>query len=264
MSITFKIIVILCICLIGNVIISKVCRFVTKKKQGIHITFISGILKLIWTVLSVLAITDMFTVTQTISKTILTSSSLLVAVVGFAAQQVLADVVSGLMLSWAKPFDIGEKITIKDLGISGIVESMNLRHTVVRTYHNSKLLVPNSVINKSVVENSNYDNHYIGNYLEIPISYDSDIDKAIMIMEQIIAEHPLVLDLRENKEAGKKANVYVKELGESGIVLKSTICTKDLDDNFIACSDIRKEIKKQYDKAGIKIHFRRIKIINQN
>ena len=54
------------------------------------------------------------------------------------------------------------------------------------------------MINKTVIENSNYDNHYIGNYLEIPIGYDSDIDKAVEIMEEVISNHNLVLDMREN------------------------------------------------------------------
>lgn len=207
-------------------------------------------------------LTGMFKTTKTLSQTLLTSSGLLVAVAGFAAQEVLSDIISGIMLSWAKPFDIGEKINITELGISGIVESMSIRHTVIKTYHNSRLIIPNSVINKTVIENSNYDNHYIGNYLEIPVSYDSDMDKAVEIMEDVISNHHLVLDMRKDKEKDKKATVFIKELGENGIVLKSTIYTRNIDDNYIACSDIRKELKKQFDLAGIKMYFKRVRVIN--
>lgn len=165
------------------------------------------------------------------------------------------------MLSWTKPFDVGEKISISDMGISGIVDSMTLRHTVIRTYHNSRLIVPNSVINKAVVENSNYYNDYIGNYLEVPISYDSDVDKAIEIMGDVISSHPLVLDVRTDKTVGKKSFVYIKDFEERGIVLKNTVCTKTVDDNFTACGDIRRELKRRFDEAGIRLYDKKMKII---
>ena len=139
---------------------------------------------------------------------------------------------------------------------------MDLRHTVVKTYHNSRLLVPNSVINKSVIENANFENHYIGNYLEIPISYDSNIDQAIKIVENIVSSHPLVIDVREDKTVGKKVKVFVKDLSENGVVLKCTVRTRNLDDSFEACSDIRRHIKNQFDIVGIKIHCQRIKVID--
>lgn len=262
MNLFIKILLLLIIWLVGNYIISKLFRFIINRKFGIHINFISSMTKLVYTLIILCILTSFFPETKSVGKTILTSSGLIVAVIGFSAQQVLADIVSGLMLSWTKPFDIGEKITIAGLDMSGIVESMSLRHTVIKTYHNSRLLVPNSVINKSVIENSNYDNHYIGNYLEIPISYDSNVDRAIEIMENVVASHQLVIDTREDTSVGKKVVVYVKDLCENGVILKVTIRTNNLDDNFAACSDIRKEIKKQFDQNNIKICFKRIKVIN--
>ena len=163
---------------IGNIIITQIRRWTQKKKQGIHIAFLLSVSRVIWTIIAIALISGMFPSAKEVTKALLTSSGLIVAVLGFSAQQVLADVISGLMLSWTKPFDIGEKIVIQDLNISGIVESMSIRHTIVRTYHNSRLLIPNSVINKSVVENSNYNGCFVGSYLEIPIDYDSDIEKA--------------------------------------------------------------------------------------
>ena len=70
-------------------------------------------------------------------------------------------------------------MNISSLGISGIVEDMTVRHTVIRTYHNSRMIIPNSVINKAIVENSNYNNDYIGNYMEVSVSYESNLEQAI-------------------------------------------------------------------------------------
>ena len=135
---------------------------------------------------------------------------------------------------------------------------MTIRHVVIRTYHNSRLLVPNSIINKAVIENSNYSHNFVGSYLEIPIDYHSDINKAITIMEDTIEKNPLVIKLPEDE---KKATVLIKDFSENGIILKCTIRTKDLDDNFTACSDLRKDIKNEFDKENIKIYYQRIKVI---
>lgn len=239
----------------GMVALNKIFSVILKRNEQIHIKFLRSISKALLTIVAGICLSGLFTTTKSLSTTLLTSSSLLVAVVGFAAQQVLADVISGVMLSWSRPFNLGEKITISSLGITGFVEDMTVRHTVIRTYHNSRLIIPNSVINKAIVENSNYNNNYIGNYMEISVSYESDLEKAIEIMTRTIEEHPLVLDVREDKSQGSKVTVSVKELGADGIILKTTIWTANVDDNFTACSDIRRRIKQNFDQAGIQIPY---------
>ena len=257
-----KIAIVLTIWFVGNFIIKKLFKFFIKRNLGIHVDFLSIAVRLVWAIVCIAFVAEMFTATKLLGQTLLTSSALLVAVAGFAAQQVLADIISGIMLSCSKPFDVGEKITITENNVTGIVESMSLRHTVIRTYQNSKLIIPNSVINKSIIENSNYENHFIGNFIEFAISYDSDLDKAIEIMENAIEENELVIDIREDKTIGKKVNVMVKDLGENGVVLKSTVRTKTIDDNFNACSEIRRRIKHEFDREGIKIYVKKFQIVD--
>lgn len=253
--------VILVLWSIGMFVLNKIFGMILKRKEQIHIKFLRSMSKVILSVIAGISISGLFTTTKALSATLLTSSSLLVAIVGFAAQQVLADVISGVMLSWSRPFNLGEKVNISSLGISGIVEDMTVRHTVIKTYHNSRMLIPNSVINKAIVENSNYNNEYIGNYMEVSVSYESDLDKAIEVMRETIASHPLVVDVRQDKEKGNKVNVMVKELGDSGITLKSTVWTKNVDDNFMACSEIRRLIKENFQKEGISIPYPHIHVV---
>ena len=138
---------------------------------------------------------------------------------------------------------------------------MTVRHTVIRTYHNSRMIIPNSVINKAIVENSNYNNDYIGNYMEVSVSYESNLEQAIEVMRETIASYPLVVDIRPDPSEGNKVNVAVKELGDDGIILKSTVWTKNIDDNFTACSDIRRLIKKNFDAVGISIPYRHVHVV---
>lgn len=180
----------------GMFALNKIFGMILKRKEQIHIKFLRSMSKVVLTIIAFICISGLFNTTKALSATLLTSSSLLVAIVGFAAQQVLADVISGVMLSWSRPFNLGEKVNISSLGISGIVEDMTVRHTVIRTYHNSRMIIPNSVINKAIVENSNYNNDYIGNYMEVSVSYESNLEQAIEVMRETIASYPLVVDIR--------------------------------------------------------------------
>ena len=245
----------------GIVGLNKIFGIILKRKEQIHIKFLRSMSKVILTIMAIICISGLFTTTKALSATLLTSSSLLVAVVGFAAQQVLADVISGVMLSWSRPFNLGEKINISTLGISGIVEDMTVRHTVIRTYHNSRMIIPNSVINKAIVENSNYTSDYIGNYMEVSVSYESDLEKAIEVMKETIEGHPLVVDIRPDPSEGAKVSVMVKALADDGIILKSTVWTRTLDDNFTACSDIRRLLKANFEREGISIPYRHIHVV---
>ncbi len=245
----------------GIVGLNKIFGIILKRKEQIHIKFLRSMSKVILTIMAIICISGLFTTTKALSATLLTSSSLLVAVVGFAAQQVLADVISGVMLSWSRPFNLGEKVNISTLGISGIVEDMTVRHTVIRTYHNSRMIIPNSVINKAIVENSNYTSDYIGNYMEVSVSYESDLEKAIEVMKETIEGHPLVVDIRPDPSEGAKVSVMVKALADDGIILKSTVWTRTLDDNFTACSDIRRLLKANFEREGISIPYRHIHVV---
>ena len=132
---------------VGMVVLNKIFTVILKRNEQIHIKFLRSMSKVLLTIIACIWLSSLFTTTKALSTTLLTSSSLLVAVVGFAAQQVLADVISGVMLSWSRPFNLGEKVVISSLGISGIVEDMTVRHTVIRTYCNSRMIIPNSVTN---------------------------------------------------------------------------------------------------------------------
>lgn len=192
------------------------------------------------------------------TSTIVKSSSLLVVVAGFAAQEALGNIINGLFISVFKPFEIGDKIKLTSANLSGYIEDITIRHTVIRTFSNSRVIIPNSVMNKEIIENSHFKDLVSGNPLDIIVSYESDTDKAIQIVKDIISEHPDVRDMRteEEKEAGKeKVEVFVRDLTNQGVQLRVTVWTEDIDTNFKVCSDLRLAIKKEFEANGITIPY---------
>ena len=113
--------------------------------------------------------------------TLLASAGLIAAIIGLAAQQAFSNIISGIFIVIFKPFRVGDLIEISSQ--RGIVEDITLRHTVIRNAENRRLIMPNSVISNETIINSHIKDSKICNFLEIGISYDSNIDKAIKIIQ---------------------------------------------------------------------------------
>ncbi|WP_097005276.1 mechanosensitive ion channel family protein [Lacrimispora amygdalina] len=256
MEIAQKIIILFITCLILIKINQKIFHSILKKQNKIHFNFLSGIITAIIVFITISLIGMQFESTKEIFKSILKSSGLFVAVAGFAAQQTLNNIISGLMISIAKPFDIGERVYLVNSGITGIIETITLRHTIIKGYDNQRIIIPNSIINNEILRNSNYDDSVIGNFLEVTISYESNLRNAVSAFESIIINHPLVIT-NENYNPG----VIVKELTERGVILKATVWTKNVSDNFKASSDIRIQLTECFKEKGIEIPYKKIQII---
>lgn len=241
-----------------NIVFDKI---VLKQTNGIHIKFLKSISSACVSILTLSMVGMQFSTTAEISKVLIQSTSLLVAVVGFAAQSVLADVISGMMISWCKPFNIGERITLRSSNITGIVEDITIRHTVIQCFDNVRVIIPNSVINKEIIQNSTYDESLAGNYLEFSVGYNSDIRKAMDIIKAVVLSHDLVIDKSKDEAVDKECSITVNRLDASGIVLKTTVWTRNVGDNFTACSDIRLLVKEEFDKNGIEIPYNYLHIV---
>lgn len=233
------------------------------KNNAIHLKFTKSIINGIIIVYTLYQAGIKIPSLQGFITTVLASTSLLVVVAGFAAQEALSNVINGLFISMFKPFEIGDRIHIVAKDITGYIEDISLRHTIVRTFTNSRIIIPNSVMNKEMIENSHFKDSRASMWMDISISYNSNIKKAKKIMASIIGNHPLYLDIRspEDIEAGvEKVVVVVRELGASGIALRSTVWTSNIDENFKACSDIREQLKEAFESNGIEIPYNKLDV----
>ena len=97
-------------------------------------------------------------------------------VLGLAAQNAFSNIVSGIFLAIFQPFRVGDYVTVRDE--HGKIEDITLRHTVIKTWDNRRLIIPNAVIGEEAVINFSISDPKTLWYVNVGISYDSDIDKA--------------------------------------------------------------------------------------
>lgn len=236
-------------------IVNLVFRRLEKNSKAAHLRFSRGIIKALIMIIMFFSLAQQFEVTKDLSTALLQSGSLVLAVATFAAQQALGNVISGFSLAFSKPYKVNDKIRVSQgnsVIAEGIVTDITLRHTIISQYNDESCIVPNSVMDSSVITNTNYTEN-IGNFMEITVGYDSDIDLAIRLMKEICAGHELTLNTMEN-------NVFVKGYVADGVVLKTTVWTKNLDDSFHACSDIRLALVKRYLEHGIEIPYQTVTV----
>lgn len=255
MSYIIKIVVFAAITLALNQVVNLVYRLASKKTNAVHLRFSKSAAHVTISVIAIYSLAQQFEVTKDISKVLLQSGSLMIAIATFAAQQALGNVISGISLSASKPYSVGEKIKVIQGGTviaEGIVADVTIRHTIISQFNGESCIVPNSTMDSAVVINTNYTEN-VGNFVEVEISYDSDIEKAISIMRRICAENPRSLNTVENAVT---ASGYTRD----GIILKTLILTRDLNDNFLACSEIRIALVEEFKKNGIEIPYHAVTV----
>lgn len=194
---------------------------------------------------------------RVIANTIFAGAGLLAIALGFASQQALSNIIGGIFIVIFKPYKINDRLEIRST-LSGVVEDINLRHTVIRSFENKRIIIPNSVISDEILVNSNYQDDTIVKWIDMGISYDSDIDLARKIMQEEVEAHPLFVDARtpeqiENNEP--KVMVRVITLGDSSVNLRAWAMAADPPNAFILGCDLLESIKKRFDREGIEIPF---------
>ncbi|MDR0272125.1 MAG: mechanosensitive ion channel family protein [Clostridiales bacterium] len=225
------------------------------RKDTIHLKFVKNVCStIIWAAGIVFALSS-FSQFEALAGAFLAGSGIAALAIGLAAQESLGNALNGLFISIAKPFEVGDRIHLVNANITGWIEDISIRHTVVRTFMNSRVIIPNSIINKELIENSNFCNPQASAFIDVIVTYDSDIPKACELLAQVIGEHPGFVDTRtpETLKTQPKVPVFVRALGLHGAELRASMWTETIATNFSACSDVRKQLIEEFETSGVKI-----------
>jgi len=193
---------------------------------------------------------------RSLSVSLFAGAGILAVVVGFATQKTLGNLVSGIMIAAYQPYRIGDKLRFMDE--YGTVEDITLRHTVIRTWDNRRIVVPNSKMDDEVIDNYTIKDKKMLGWLDLGISYDSDIDLARKIMIGEVKAHPDFLDNRSAADVlAEKAPVTVRVVAwaDSAVTLRLYYWAADQSANWRMKTDLLESIKKRFDSEGVEIPF---------
>ena len=176
---------------------------------------------------------------------VLAGAGILGLALSFASQNLIKDVINGLLILWEDQYAVGDVIQIGKA--SGLVESLNLRITQLRNSEGRLITIPNSSI--TVVENLSKDWSRVD--LAITIAYDANVDRAITVVKQVGED--MTSDPAWKDKIPEPPDVLgVDEIGNNGITLRVWIKTLPLQQWNVA-REFRRRLKRSLDDEGIAI-----------
>ncbi len=184
-------------------------------------------------------------------KGFLAGAGILGVALGFGAQSLLRDVITGFFILLENQYAVGEYITTGNF--SGFVEEIELRVTKLRDWGGEYHIIPNGQI-------SAVTNHSRGSMralVEVGIAYEEDIDKAISVMEEV--SEKVRNELRDVIVEGPEV-LGVVDLGPSEVVIRTIAKTKPMEQWRVE-RELRKRFKGAFDRAGIEIPYPRRVVI---
>lgn len=182
----------------------------------------------------------------------LAAAGILGIALGFGSQSLIKDLIGGIFVVIEDQYNIGDVVKIS--GISGIVEEINLRRTVLRDLDGIVHFIPNG---ESGIA-SNFTREWSRVNLNISVAYGTDLDHAFTVINRVcaaMAKEPYWKDfILKTPEV-----LRVDNLGDSGIDIKILGDTKPIK-QWETMGEIRKRIKKAFDEEGIEIPWPHTKV----
>jgi len=165
-------------------------------------------------------------------------------IIAFAMQETLSNLAAGLMIMINRPFDEGDYVQVAGLG--GTVRHVSIVSTTVTTPDNQVIVIPNSKVWGDVITNvTASDTRRVD--LVFGIGYGDSIEQAQKVLEEVVAQHPLIL-----KEPAPV--IRVSELADSSVNFIVRPWTKT-SDYWSVYWDLQRAVKEAFDANDISIPF---------
>jgi len=165
--------------------------------------------------------------------------------IGFGAQSLVKDIIAGAFIVLERQFSVGDVVKIGDR--SGVVESLGLRTTVLRDIEGTAHIIPNGKIDTVSVMTKDWSQFV----LDVDVAYDTDLDKAIETIRQVLNEYAREFPANV---IGEPQVLGVESLGDNSVKIRSTLKTAP-SKQWDAGRIIRRRVKSEFDRLGIAIPF---------
>jgi len=165
--------------------------------------------------------------------------------VGFGLQNVTSNFISGLVILAERPITIGDRVEVA--GITGQVQKIRARSTVILTNDNITTIVPNQKFIDSPVTNWTYGDPRVRFRVPVGVAYGSDVEKVKAALIAAGREHPMALN---DPEPG----VFLKQFGDSTIDFELVVWSQEMSHRSSRFkSDLNFAIERKFREAGIEI-----------
>jgi potassium-dependent mechanosensitive channel len=166
--------------------------------------------------------------------------------IGFGLQNVVNNFVSGLILLFERPVRVGD--TVEIAGEWGTIKKIGLRSTVVVTFSQSELIVPNGDLVSEKVTNWSLTNPVTRLAIPVGVAYGSDVQKVLRILVESARAHPSVADEPQQM-------ALFTGFGDSSLDFELRVWVREIAARLPAKSAVLAEIDRRFREEEIEIPF---------
>lgn len=202
------------------------------------------IMKIVILVIAAVAILDHFHVDVKGLLAVLGVGSLAIAL---AAQDTIANMISGFIIMVDRPFREGDRVVLPS-GETADVYDIGIRSSKFLTFDNTLIVVPNNELVKSKITNLSYPEEEIRVKIELGVAYGNDIDQVKGILVKAAKEHPSVL-------SGPEPAAFFLSFGEYALNFQLVCRVANLANQWTVGEDLRCRVYRDLQQAGIEIPY---------
>ena len=250
--------------LIRLVIVSYLKRSKSEKYKKTSLQFLRNSIKFFIGLIAVMLIITTVPSLRSKATLIFSGAGILAAIIGFAAQAAISNLIAGAFIVIFKPFRVGDYIKLDENRI-GIVEDITLRHTVINNFENKRLIIPNSIISTESVLNHSIEDSHILSFNNFKLGLFANIDLAKKIIEEEALKLDGVIDYRTPTEVLTTTNqvtIRVIEVFESYILVRAYVWVNDPLEEFKVKCALNEAVHKRFVKEKIDLPIPLRKIYN--
>lgn len=244
----------------------KILDIVLKRWQGIVVKKLKNSYQMIYSVetrftvvmrlvavgvyfFAVMLIFLQFAALRALGTGLLASAGLATIVLGMAAQNTLSNIIAGLSLSFSQPIRLHDAVVLDNE--FGFVEEISLMHSIILTWDNRRIIVPNNVMANKVVENWTMKDPSITGSVNFYVDYSCDVDKIREWVRQIVAGS-------SNTTPERLSAVQVTDFTEHSMVLRILVKGPDPAKTWDLRCEVRENLIKKFKEAGMPLPQMRV------
>ena len=164
---------------------------------------------------------------------------------GFGLQNIFSNFISGIIMLIERPIMVGDDVEVN--GTWATVKKINVRATVVQTYDNATLIIPNSEFVSQQVKNWSFKDKRLRVKIDVGVAYGSDIELVRKTLLEIAKNTPKVFK-------HPSPDVIFRDFGDSALIFRLRVWT-DIDNMFKVETSVRFDIDRLFNERGIVIAF---------
>jgi potassium efflux system protein len=163
---------------------------------------------------------------------------------GFGLQEIVANLVSGIMILFERPYRVGDVVTVGDM--TGVVSRIRIRATTLVDWDHREVIIPNKAFITDRLVNWTLSDPITRLVLKVGIAYGSDPSRAQAIMLATVRAHPLVLP-------DPAPGVFFVGLGPSSLDFEVRVFVKRIDDRMPVLHELNTALIKALAENGIEV-----------